>query len=51
VQLSPPLIAGDAEFDEIEAILRRCLTAASKQLAGTEATSRADAEQPGEQWS
>jgi adenosylmethionine-8-amino-7-oxononanoate aminotransferase len=51
VQLSPPLIAGDAEFDEIEAILRRCLTAASEQLAGTAARSRADAEQPGEQWS
>jgi hypothetical protein len=51
VQLSPPLIAGETEFDEIEAILRRCLTAASKQLAGTAATSRADAEQPGEQWS
>jgi adenosylmethionine-8-amino-7-oxononanoate aminotransferase len=51
VQLSPPLIAGDAEFDEIEAILRRCLTAASKHLAGTAATSHADAEQPGEQWS
>ncbi|MGZ6887703.1 MAG: aspartate aminotransferase family protein [Acidimicrobiia bacterium] len=33
VQLSPPLIAGEAEFDEIEAILRRCLTAATGQLA------------------
>jgi adenosylmethionine-8-amino-7-oxononanoate aminotransferase len=51
VQLSPPLIAGDAEFDQIEAVLRRCLTAASKQLPGTAAKSHADAEQPGEQWS
>jgi adenosylmethionine-8-amino-7-oxononanoate aminotransferase len=50
VQLSPPLIAGEAEFDEIEAILRRCLTAASQQLAGTAATSHADEEQAGEQW-
>jgi adenosylmethionine-8-amino-7-oxononanoate aminotransferase len=33
VQLSPPLIAGDVEFDEIEAILRRCLSAASAQLS------------------
>ncbi len=32
VQLSPPLIAGDAEFDRIESILRRCLTAATDQL-------------------
>jgi adenosylmethionine-8-amino-7-oxononanoate aminotransferase len=51
VQLSPPLVAGEAEFDEIEAILRRCLTAASQQLAGTAARSHADEEQPGEQWS
>jgi adenosylmethionine-8-amino-7-oxononanoate aminotransferase len=51
VQLSPPLVAGDAELDEIEAILRRCLTAASEHLVGTQARSRADAEQPGEQWS
>jgi adenosylmethionine-8-amino-7-oxononanoate aminotransferase len=51
IQLSPPLIAGDAELDEIEAILRRCLTAASDQLAGTAATSHADEEQAGEQWS
>jgi adenosylmethionine-8-amino-7-oxononanoate aminotransferase len=32
VQLSPPLIAGEREFDEIEAVLRRVLTAASKQV-------------------
>ena len=51
VQLSPPLVAGESQFDEIEAILRRCLTAASEQLAGTAATSHADEEQPGEQWS
>src|SRR4051795_839844 len=50
VQLSPPLIAGDAEFDEIEATLRRCLTAASEQLVPTVPTSRGDEEQPGEQW-
>ena len=37
--------------EEIEAVLRRCLTAASEHLAGTAATSRADEEQPGEQWS
>ena len=32
LQLSPPLIAGEQQFDEIEAILRKCLTDASKQL-------------------
>ncbi len=32
VQLSPPLIAGPDEFDQIESILRTCLTAASDQL-------------------
>jgi adenosylmethionine-8-amino-7-oxononanoate aminotransferase len=51
VQLSPPLIAGDNEFDEIEATLRRCLAAASEHLVGTAATSRADEQEPGEQWS
>ncbi|MEP6623759.1 MAG: hypothetical protein ABJC79_04910, partial [Acidimicrobiia bacterium] len=51
VQLSPPLIAGDHEFDQIESILRRVLTEASKHLGGTAAKSRADAKQPGEQWS
>jgi adenosylmethionine-8-amino-7-oxononanoate aminotransferase len=50
VQLSPPLIAGEAEFDEIEAILRRCLTAASEQLVPAVPTSRGDEEQAGEQW-
>jgi hypothetical protein len=45
-----PLIAGDAEFDEIEATLRRCLTAASEQLIPAVPTSRGDEEQPGEQW-
>jgi len=33
IQLSPPLIAGDAELDEIESILRRVLTEASKVAA------------------
>jgi adenosylmethionine-8-amino-7-oxononanoate aminotransferase len=33
VQLSPPLIAGDAELDEIEAILRTVLTEASEKYA------------------
>ena len=51
VQLSPPLIAGDDEFDEIEAILRRCLTEASGKLTSVHATSRADEQAPGEQWS
>jgi adenosylmethionine-8-amino-7-oxononanoate aminotransferase len=51
VQLSPPLVAGDAELDRIEDVLRRCLTAASTQLIGTAARTRADAEQAGEQWS
>jgi adenosylmethionine-8-amino-7-oxononanoate aminotransferase len=32
VQLSPPLIAGDAELDEIESILRVVLTEASDRL-------------------
>ena len=33
VQLAPPLVAGDAELDEIEAILRRVLTAAATKVA------------------
>jgi adenosylmethionine-8-amino-7-oxononanoate aminotransferase len=32
VQLSPPLVAGDTELDEIEAILRRVLTAAAAKV-------------------
>ena len=32
VQLAPPLICGQAQFDEIEQILRGVLTEASKQL-------------------
>ncbi len=32
VQLSPPLISGESEFDEIESILRTVLTAASDRL-------------------
>ncbi len=31
VQLSPPLVAGDAELDEIESILRTCLAEAHKR--------------------
>ena len=32
VQLSPPLVAGDTELDEIEAVLRRVLTAAAAKV-------------------
>lgn len=35
VQLSPPLIAGEAEFEAIEATLRTCLTEAWKRLQGS----------------
>lgn len=34
VQLAPPLIAGDAEFDEIESVLRTVLGEASAQFVG-----------------
>jgi adenosylmethionine-8-amino-7-oxononanoate aminotransferase len=34
VQLSPPLIAGPAEFDEIHGILRSVLTEASERMVG-----------------
>jgi hypothetical protein len=33
IQLSPPLIAGDTELDEIESILRRVLTEAASKVA------------------
>jgi hypothetical protein len=33
VQLSPPLIAGDTELDEIESVLRRVLTEAAQKVA------------------
>jgi hypothetical protein len=33
VQLSPPLVAGDTELDQIESILRRVLTEAAAQVA------------------
>ncbi len=33
IQLAPPLVAGDTELDEIEAILRRVLTDASSKAA------------------
>src|SRR3954463_3139002 len=49
VQLSPPLVAGGGGVGQLEAILRRCLAAASDQLAGIAATSHADEEQAGEQ--
>ena len=32
IQLSPPLVAGEAEFDLIESILRTCLTEATDRL-------------------
>ena len=34
VQFSPPLIAGPEQFEEIEAILRKVLTAAWEQISG-----------------
>ena len=36
VQLSPPLIAGTEQFDEIEAILRPVLTEAWERMAGSD---------------
>lgn len=33
VQLAPPLVAGDAELDEIESILRSVLTTAAREVA------------------
>jgi len=33
VQLSPPLVAGDTELDEIESVLRSVLTAAAAKVA------------------
>jgi adenosylmethionine-8-amino-7-oxononanoate aminotransferase len=35
IQLAPPLIAGPPQFEEMEAVLRRVLTAASERFAGT----------------
>ena len=51
VQLSPPLIAGEQQFDEIEATLRTCLTEASKHLPRVHPTDRADRREGGTQWS
>jgi hypothetical protein len=34
VQLSPPLIAGPEQFEEMESILRPVLTEASKRVLG-----------------
>jgi adenosylmethionine-8-amino-7-oxononanoate aminotransferase len=41
VQLSPPLIAGDEQFEEIEAILRPVLTEASERVGSWSSLSRA----------
>ncbi len=51
VQLSPPLIAGEQEFDEIESTLRTCLTEASKHLPRVHPTDRADRREGGSEWS
>jgi adenosylmethionine-8-amino-7-oxononanoate aminotransferase len=41
VQLSPPLIAGEEQFEEIEAVLRPVLTAASERVESWSSLSRA----------
>ncbi len=41
VQLSPPLIAGREQFDEIEAVLRPVLAAASERVGQWSSLSRA----------
>jgi adenosylmethionine-8-amino-7-oxononanoate aminotransferase len=41
VQLSPPLIAGDEQFEEIEAVLRAVLTEASERVESWSSLSRA----------
>jgi adenosylmethionine-8-amino-7-oxononanoate aminotransferase len=41
VQLSPPLIAGQEQFDEIEAVLRPVLSEASERVEGWSSLSRA----------
>jgi adenosylmethionine-8-amino-7-oxononanoate aminotransferase len=33
IQLSPPLIAGETELDEMESVLRRVLTDAAAKVA------------------
>jgi Adenosylmethionine-8-amino-7-oxononanoate aminotransferase len=50
IQLSPPLVAGEQQFDEIESILRRCLTDASKQLPRAHPTDPADRREGGAEW-
>ncbi len=40
VQLSPPLIAGPEQFEEIESILRAVLGEASRRMAGRGASAR-----------
>ena len=51
VQLSPPLVAGEQQFDEIESILRTCLTEASKHLPRVHPTDRKDRREGGTEWS
>ena len=54
IQLSPPLIAGEQQFDEIESVLRSCLTEASKHLPHSHVAShsdRADRREGGTEWS
>ncbi len=41
IQLSPPLIAGEEQFEEIEAILRAVLSEASERVMGWRSLSRA----------
>jgi adenosylmethionine-8-amino-7-oxononanoate aminotransferase len=41
VQLSPPLIAGEEQFEEIESILRPVLSEASERVEGWSSLSRA----------
>jgi adenosylmethionine-8-amino-7-oxononanoate aminotransferase len=38
IQLSPPLIAGPTQFEEIEAVLRPVLTEATERMAGSSAS-------------
>ena len=51
IQLSPPLVAGEQQFDEIESILRTCLTDASEHLPRVHPTDRKDRREGGSEWS